>query len=197
MIPVRLRQRRYGKTRALQIQWTSLDPILFTDHGYNNQIQTPDERLFPQLTGQDSLSAYTDDDGDTWTPGQGGGIPSGVDHQSVGAGPFMRLWSDTVLPARYLLLLTRHRGFFLCAQRRWRPDLWPGVPTYNLTQCTSLHGHVKMAPDGTVYYQTEAVAINKASWSQKTTASLSTFIRFRERLPLPTIRQSAIGRGDT
>src|SRR6185436_13930001 len=27
----------------------------------------------------------------------------------------------------------------------------PGIPAYNLTQCTNLHGHVKVAPDGTVY----------------------------------------------
>ncbi len=26
-----------------------------------------------------------------------------------------------------------------------------GVPIYNLTQCSGIHGHVKVAPDGTVY----------------------------------------------
>src|SRR5207302_523117 len=41
-----------------------------------------------ELTGQDSLTSFTDDDGDNWTPSQGGGIPSGVDHQAIGAGPF-------------------------------------------------------------------------------------------------------------
>ncbi len=27
----------------------------------------------------------------------------------------------------------------------------PGVPIYNFTQCGGIHGHVKVAPDGTVY----------------------------------------------
>src|SRR5713101_3452223 len=55
----------------------SLDAILFTDRTFVSQ-----------LTGQDSLSAFTDDDGTNWTPSQGGGIPSGVDHETVGGGPF-------------------------------------------------------------------------------------------------------------
>ena len=48
---------------------TSLDPILFTDHGYNNQTPDTGRTIVSELTGQDSLSAYTDDDGDTWIPG--------------------------------------------------------------------------------------------------------------------------------
>ena len=64
----------------------SLDPILFTDHAYNRTNPTVGRTFASQLTGQDSLTSYTDDDGDTWVPSQGGGIPSGVDHQAIGAG---------------------------------------------------------------------------------------------------------------
>src|SRR6185436_18106526 len=74
--------------KSAQNSLTSLDPILFTDHGYNNQNPDTGRTIVSQLTGQDSLSAFTDDDGESWTPGQGGGIPSGVDHQSIGAGPY-------------------------------------------------------------------------------------------------------------
>src|SRR5256886_2053497 len=63
---------------------TSLDNILFTDH---NGL-TKDRTFVSQLTGQDSLTSFTDDDGDNWTPSQGGGIPSGVDHQTLGGGPY-------------------------------------------------------------------------------------------------------------
>src|SRR5713226_8626743 len=59
----------------------SLDSILFTDRFTNRTFVS-------QLTGQDSLAAFTDDDGTTWIPSQGGGIPSGVDHETVGGGPF-------------------------------------------------------------------------------------------------------------
>jgi hypothetical protein len=53
----------------------SLDPILFTDHETGRTFES-------QLSGADSLTCWTDDDGQTWHPSQGGGIPSGADHQS-------------------------------------------------------------------------------------------------------------------
>src|SRR4051812_16378451 len=59
----------------------SLDPILFTDHATGRTFES-------QLTGQDSATCWTDDDGTTWHPSTGGGIPSGVDHQTVGGGPY-------------------------------------------------------------------------------------------------------------
>ena len=60
---------------------TSLDPILFTDHQTGRTFES-------QLSGVDSLTCYTDDDGATWNPSTGGGIPSGVDHQTIGGGAF-------------------------------------------------------------------------------------------------------------
>jgi hypothetical protein len=126
---------------------TSLDPILYTD-SVNGRTFTS------QLTGVDSLSAYTDDDGATWTPSQGGGIPSGVDHQSLGAGPY---------PAGSLVhsLVSYPNAVYYCSQDIAaafcaRSDhggltFGAGVPIYNLTQCGGLHGHVKVSPDGTVY----------------------------------------------
>src|SRR5439155_18376215 len=64
---------------------TSLDAILFTDH---NTGKHPNRTFESQLRGQDSLTEFTDNDGDMWLPTEGGGIPSGVDHQSIGAGPY-------------------------------------------------------------------------------------------------------------
>ena len=130
---------------------TSLDPILFTDHGYDNQNPTVGRTIVSELTGQDSLSAYTDDDGQSWIPGQGGGIPSGVDHQSIGAGPYHAPLVGTVYP-NAVYYCSQDAAVIFCA----RSDdggltFGPGIPAYNLTQCTNLHGHVKVAPDGTVY----------------------------------------------
>jgi hypothetical protein len=130
---------------------TSLDPILFTDHGYNNQNPDVGRTIVSELTGQDSLSAYTDDDGDNWIPSQGGGIPSGVDHQTIGAGPYHAPLVPTIY-AHAVYYCSQDSAVIFCA----RSDdggltFGPGLPAYNLTQCTNLHGHVKVAPDGTVY----------------------------------------------
>jgi hypothetical protein len=97
------------------------------------------------------LSAYTDDDGDNWVPSQGGGIPSGVDHQTIGAGPYHAPLIGAIYP-HAVYYCSQDAAVIFCA----RSDdggltFGPGVPAYNLTQCTNLHGHVKVSPDGTVY----------------------------------------------
>jgi hypothetical protein len=142
----------------------SLDPILFTDHGYDPQNPTVGRTIISQLTGQDSLSAYTDDDGDSWVPGQGGGIPSGVDHQSVGAGPYhMPLTGGTPVYPHAIYYCSQDVATAFCA----RSDdggltFGPGVPAYLLTECANLHGHVKVAPDGTVYVPNQDCGSNQA-----------------------------------
>jgi hypothetical protein len=64
------------------------DPILFMDSqaGPNRTNRT----FASQLLGKTSLMSYSDDDGATWHVSQGSGINSGVDHQTVGAGPYAR-----------------------------------------------------------------------------------------------------------
>lgn len=135
---------------------TSLDPILFTDH---NGLEK-DRTFVSQLTGQDSLSAFTDDDGNSWTPSQGGGIPSGVDHQTLGGGPYRTDMAAVppVVPPPHPLY---PNAIYYCSQDSVvsfcaRSDnggltFGAGTPIYNTTQCGGIHGHVKVAPDGTVY----------------------------------------------
>ena len=135
---------------------TSLDNILFTDH---NGL-AKDRTYVSQLTGQDSLSSFTDDDGDSWTPSQGGGIPSGVDHQTFGGGPYRTdmAAAPPVIPPPHPLY---PNAIYYCSQDAVvsfcaRSDnggitFGAGVPIYNTTQCGGIHGHVKVAPDGTAY----------------------------------------------
>src|SRR5256714_537739 len=109
-----------------------------------------------QLTGQDSLTSFSDDDGNTWTPSQGGGIPSGVDHQTIGAGPY----NANASPAPPPHPLSTHAVYY-CSQESVtafcaRSDnggltFGPGVPTWTPGTCGGIHGHVKVSPDGTVY----------------------------------------------
>lgn len=126
----------------------TFDPILVAD---------PDTgRIFAQqlIVGEgQSLTEYSDDDGETWHPSQGGGQRSGADHQSLGVGPYP--------PGLRPLTATYRNAVYYCSQDIAlvfcsRSDdggvtFGPGVPIYTLADCQGLHGHVKVAPDGTVY----------------------------------------------
>ena len=130
----------------------SLDPILFTDHGYNNQTPIVGRTFASELSGQDSLTSYTDNDGDTWVPSQGGGIPSGVDHQTIGGGPFHSPLVGTVYPNAVYYCSQDLVTAFCARSDNGGLTFGGGVPIYSTnTSCVGIHGHVKVGPDGTVY----------------------------------------------
>src|SRR6266849_8446017 len=154
----------------------SLDAILFTDRFTNRTFVS-------QLTGQDSLSAFTDDDGTTWIPGQGGGIPSGVDHETVGGGPFQSPLMGTVY-ADAVYYCSQDIATAFCARSDDGGATYgAGVPTWTLADCGGLHGHVKVSPkDGTLYVPNkgcnglQAVAVsenNGMTWTVKQVAGIS------------------------
>ena len=134
---------------------TSLDPILFTD-------QRTGRTFTSQLAGVTSLMAFTDDDGQTWTPSQGAGIPASVDHQTVGGGPLAApLTRDASSP------LYRD-AIYYCSQDVGEDascavsldgglTFGPAVRIYTALDCEAgLHGHIKVAADGTAYVPTKA-----------------------------------------
>jgi hypothetical protein len=136
----------------------SLDPIMFTDHGYN--VQTPDANrtIVSHLLGTTSLSSFSDNDGDTWTPDEGGSLMSGEDHQTVGAGPYHEIAPGVPFPKapgsypHAVYYCSQENAGASCARSDDGGRTYgPAVPIYNLTQCGNLHGHVKVAPDGTVF----------------------------------------------
>ena len=125
----------------------SLDPILFTDHETGRTFES-------QLSGVDSLTCWTDDDGATWNPSEGGGIPSGVDHQTVGGGP--RATGDLVpqlgaYPDVVYYCSQDIATAFCASSHDGGTTFGPGVPAWTMADCGGLHGHVKVAPDGTAY----------------------------------------------
>lgn len=136
---------RSGLTTSI----TSFDPILFTDWRTNRTFVS---QLLPSKV---SLMAYSDDDGETWTPSQGSGINAGVDHQTVGGGPFkpgvllrgpLTAYPNAVYYASQDIGLAE-----IALSRDGGLTFDVAVPMWNLTQCNGLHGHIKVAPDGTVY----------------------------------------------
>jgi hypothetical protein len=141
---------------------TTLDAITTVD--------APTGRIFnSQLAGVCSLMSFSDDGGSTWTPSQGCGENTLLDHQSVGVGPFPAplagsnpVYSDAV---------------YYCAQNGFNGacsvsldgglTFGQGVYAYNTPAndpedtdktiaaeggaCSALHGHLKVGPDGTAY----------------------------------------------
>jgi hypothetical protein len=128
------------------------DPIGFTDR------QTG--RTFAAqltLTSPTCKTSYTDDDGQTWVPTQGFGIGSGIDHQTIGGGPYHA--PVPPLPTPY------QHAFYYCSQlpaaacaRSDDGGLTFG-PVVEIdpvadAHCLGIHGHVKVGPDGTAYVPT-------------------------------------------
>ncbi len=126
---------------------TNVDPILATD-------PTQGRTWAGGLEGGCSLLAMTDDDGASWTPTADNCALPGWDHPTIGAGPYA---PGALVPSGY------PDAVYYCAQSGLSPGpgwcarsddggltFGPAVPPWT-TQCGGLHGHVKVAPDGTVY----------------------------------------------
>ena len=127
----------------------TFDPILFTD-------QNTGRTFVSQLIEVTSRYAYSDDDGATWTPGQLGGLPNGgIDHQTVGSGPYpASLPLGTPANLNAAVYYCSQNGYATC-QRSDDGGLTfgPGTPAFNgITDgCSQYHGHIKVAPDGAAY----------------------------------------------
>lgn len=141
----------------------SLDPILFTDSDAG--ASRTNRTFVSQLLGKASAMAYTDDDGATWNISQGSGINSGVDHQTIGGGPYAKN-VDGSLKGGAVRLPGPNGQIYPNAVYYASQDIGlaeiarsdnggftfgVAIPMWNLTQCNGLHGHIKVAPDGTVY----------------------------------------------
>jgi hypothetical protein len=124
----------------------SLDPILWTD-------QKAGRTFVSQLLLACSAAAFTDDDGATWLPSQGCGEGTGIDHQSVGGGPF----PPTLQPASAVYpdavyYCTNGAAATTCGRSDDGGITFTTVGPALTEQCGVLHGHIRVAPDdGTVY----------------------------------------------
>ena len=134
-------------------QFINSDPIGFTD-------RTTGRTFAGQLTltSGGNKTAYTDDDGQTWVvSAYGQGIGASLDHQTIGGGPFHApLTRPTDVPGLY------PNAVYYCSQLPHsscaRSDdggatFGPAVEVDPIADahCGGLHGHIKVAPDGTVY----------------------------------------------
>jgi hypothetical protein len=135
----------------------SLDPILFTD-------PISGRTAMSQLVPPCSISAVTPDDGETWIPSTGCGVPGSADHQSIGGGPYA---TPDLHPHKL-----EDRAMYYCGQSVIFANCalsTDGGITYGAAApayadinseldgaaaggtCMGLHGHLKVGPDGTLY----------------------------------------------
>src|SRR5881398_2186707 len=143
--------------RAPTSQFIDSDPILFTDRQTGRTFASELTLLSPDTV----KISYTDDDGQTWIPDQTGGIGSAVDHETIGGGIYRQ--DLTAVPP---IVAPPHSPTYPNAVYYCSQDLetalcsrsddggltyGPSIPMYVGTQCGGLHGHVKVAPDGTIY----------------------------------------------
>lgn len=148
----------WASRRAIS-QQTSLDPIMFTDSMTGRTI--PGQLI---AAGGSSITAITDDDAETFTPSVASGITSGVDHQTIGAGPYKKgiraspndpnsgiIGPTTSYPNAWYYSSQDIGTATTARSDNGGVSFGPAVPMYNAVQCSGLHGHVKVAPDGTVY----------------------------------------------
>lgn len=137
----------------------SLDPILFTDQGtgrtFVSQLDSVVPPASPVLIGLNSLMAYTDDDGQSYTPAQLNPPDGSYDHQSVGGGPYPAPFPPGITPLYpHAVYYCSQAGVTAFCSRSDDGGLNfnPSRPIYTLLDgCGGIHGHVKVAPDGTVY----------------------------------------------
>ena len=133
------------------------DPILFTDQATGRTFVS---QLQPALGH--SIFLYTDDDGASWTqsPTTANG---GIDHQSVGVGPYPATLPPLAMPSwpasgpkRAVYFCSQSVAAAFCIRSDDGGDTFTRESVLvSAADCAGwtpyIHGHVKVAADGTVY----------------------------------------------
>ena len=98
------------------------------------------------------LGAAAKDDGDSFSPSEGSGAPSCIDHETIGGGPFHAPLSGTTLYPNAIYYASQCVSDAVCAlSLDGGRTFVASVPMFTVADCAGLHGHIKVAPDGTVY----------------------------------------------
>jgi hypothetical protein len=131
--------------RAPTSQVIDSDPIGFTDRATGRTFAA-------ELTATSPTCkiSYTDDDGQTWIASPGT-VASGIDHETIGGGPYAPPLPTGVVYPHAIYYCSQDLVAAFCLRSDDGGETYgPPVQTYT-TECGGLHGHVKVAPDGTVY----------------------------------------------
>jgi len=128
------------------------DPILFTDKQTGRTFVCQEEGLTPA----GSTTDYTDDDGANFQPSEGSGAPSCVDHETIGGGPFHAGLSSPLYPNAVYYASQCVADATIALSLDGGQTFGASVPMFTISDCAGLHGHIKVAPDGTVFVPNKA-----------------------------------------
>jgi hypothetical protein len=187
-------------------QFVDSDPIGFTDR------QTG--RVFAgelTLTSPSCKVSFTDTDGldplgqpsyAGWSPSSGP-LGSGIDHETIGGGPYHAPAPPHGPYPNAVYYCSQDLVTAFCLRSDDGGATYgPPVPTYT-SQCGGLHGHVKVAPDGTVHLPnnscggTGAVVVsedNGLTWNVRPVQNASSQTRANANLQDPAVGIDSAGR---
>src|SRR5216110_2562262 len=187
-------------------QFVDSDPIGFTDRQTGRVFAGELTLLSPtckvSFTDTDGLDQLGQPSYAGWSPSSGP-LGSGVDHETIGGGPYHApapphgAYSNAVYYCSQDLVTA-----FCLRSDDGGATYGPPVPTYT-SQCGGLHGHVKVAPDGTVYLPnnscggTGAVVVsedNGLTWSVRPVQNASSQTRANSNLQDPAVGIDSNGR---
>jgi len=123
------------------------DPILYTDKATGRTLVSQLEGLTPA----GSTTDFTDDDGGTFLPTEGSGLPACVDHQTLGGGPFHAPLTSPLYPNAVYYCSQCVADATCSLSLDGGITFLPGTVAFTLADCVGLHGHIKVGPDGTAY----------------------------------------------
>ncbi len=139
----------WEKSATIASNKATSDPILVGDRD-TGRIFAMQLLLGPGTSALD----YTDDDGESFTPGMAGSVlRSGADHQAMDVGPYP---AGSAIPhpsyPNAVYYCSQDVAVAYCSRSDNGGIVFgPSTPIYTQGNCNGLHGHVKVATDGTVY----------------------------------------------
>ncbi len=124
------------------------DPIIYTDHWTGRTFVGQELGITPG----GSTIEYTDNDGDTMQFSTGGAPSGGIDHQTIGGGPFHTPLPPGLLYPHAVYYASQNVGSATSQLSIDGGITFPiQTPMFTAVDCFGLHGHIKVAEDGTAF----------------------------------------------
>src|SRR6266513_6334683 len=187
-------------------QFVDSDPIGFTDRQtgrvFAGELTLTSPSCKVSFTDTDGLDALGNPSYAGWSPSSGP-LGSGIDHETIGGGPYHAPAPPHGPYPNAVYYCSQDLVTAFCLRSDDGGATYgPPVPTYT-SQCGGLHGHVKVAPDGTVYLPnnscggTGAVVVsedNGLTWSVRPVQNASSQTRANSNLQDPAVGIDSNGR---
>ena len=197
-------------SQAPSSQFVDSDPIGFVDRDTGRAFAAQ-----LTLTSPECKISYTDTDGKDplgnpgpqgWFAPSTGPVGGGIDHETLGGGPYHSPLIPPPPPAYqhavYYASQDLVAAFCLRSDSGGATFNTPPIPMYT-SECGGLHGHVKVAPDGTVYVPNNdcggpgAVVVsedNGLTWSIHPVQNASTTTTHSTNLQDPAVAIDSAGK---